>query len=118
MTDSHAERRAAVIAAALLVPLAVLTWLVVIEWGPLMTFDQNVVDAWHGCGRRLGDARLLEVRRPGQLARTTTGSFLFIVAVVFLVRREVRTALWILVVALVTGPINQVFKATRRASAP
>ena len=109
MTDSHAERRAAVIAAVLLVPLAVLTWLVVIEWGPLMTFDQNVVDAWHGW---VLDSGMLDFWK--FVARVSSPNydrlFLFIVAVVFLVRREVRTALWILLVALVTGPINQVFK--------
>ena len=109
MTESHAERRAALIAIALLAPLALLTWLVVVEWGPLMTFDSNVVDAWHGA---VVDAGMLDFWK--FVARVSSPNFdrllLFVVAIVFLVRREIRTALWILVVALVTGPLNQAFK--------
>jgi hypothetical protein len=48
VTDSHAERRAALIIGALAAPWVLLTVLVSVAWGPLMSFDRDVVSSWHG----------------------------------------------------------------------
>jgi diacylglycerol kinase family enzyme/membrane-associated phospholipid phosphatase len=109
VTDSHAERRAALIAASLAVPYVLLWWLVASEWGPLMRFDQNVVESWHNA---VVDAGQLDFWN--FVAKASSPNFVRIfligVAVYFIVRREVRTALWLVAIALLTGPLNQVAK--------
>ncbi len=103
MTDSHAERRAALFAAALAVPFAVLTSLVVARWGPLMTFDRNVVNSWHGAveDNAWGDF----FRGVATASQPWTGRFVLgAIAVYLAVRRETLRAVWILAVLAVTAP--------------
>lgn len=109
MTDSHAERRTALVASAIAVPLVLLTWLVAAHWGPLMTFDRNVVDGWYDA---TVDAGMLDFWHFVAQASSPNYDRLVLIGlvIVFLVRRELRTALWILVVTVVTGPLNQLLK--------
>lgn len=102
MTDSHAERRAALIAAALAVPLALLTVLVVVRWGPLMTFDRNVVNSWHGAIVDTSWTPFFNtVARVSQ--PWTMRVVLAVVAVAFLVRGQPTRAVWIVTVLVITA---------------
>ena len=94
MTDSHTERRAALIAAALAAPLVLLTVLVTTEFAPLMTWDADVVESWHGAVDGTGWEHFFKV-----VARAS-GSAVVTLALVglacwFALRRQIRTAVWI-----------------------
>ncbi len=109
MTDSHAERRAAVLIAGLAIPLVLLTLLVVTEFGPLMEFDRTVTresyESIQGTGWvEFFDAVAL-VSQPW-LMRIV----MVVIAVVLAVRGQLRFALWAAVIAVITGPIWWTFK--------
>ena len=53
------------IAASLAVPYVLLWWLVASEWGPLMRFDQNVVESWHNAVVDAGHEVVVEVEVHG-----------------------------------------------------
>ncbi|MEP6665925.1 MAG: diacylglycerol kinase family protein [Nocardioidaceae bacterium] len=103
MTDSLAERRAALIAGGLAAPLVLLTVLVVNRFGPLMTFDRNVVMSWHNAVDGTAWGRTFEVVSSLSESRNLD-ILLLVVAVALAFRREVITAAWIAAVAVVTGP--------------
>jgi diacylglycerol kinase family enzyme/membrane-associated phospholipid phosphatase len=98
----HAERRAALIAVALAAPLALLTVLVVVRWGPLMTFDRNVVNSWHGAivGTPWTDFfnRVARISQPWTM-RVVLG----VIALLFVFRRQPIRAVWIVTVLLITA---------------
>ncbi len=103
MTDSHAERRAALFAAALALPFALLTFLVVVSWGPLMSFDRDVVNSWHGAveGNAWGGFfNWLAVASQPWTGRVVLGA----IAIYLAVRRELLKAVWIVAVLALTAP--------------
>lgn len=102
MTDSHAERRAAAIAALIAAPLVVLTVLVAVSFEPLMSFDADVVEAATDAVLGTGWEDFLEVMAEitrAQIIQTV----MLVVAVVFAARRDLRTAAWIAAVTLVAA---------------
>jgi diacylglycerol kinase family enzyme/membrane-associated phospholipid phosphatase len=117
VTDSETERRAAFIAASLAVPFAVLTWLVVATWSPLLDLDVDVVDSWHGAVVGTGWATFFDV--VAQVSRSLVVSIaLLALAMVFLLRRETRTAVWIAAVALLSELAWMVAKALVQRDRP
>ena len=109
MTDSSAERRAALILAALVAPLVLLTVLVAVEWSPLMSFDRNVVDTWHGAVE--GNAWETFFQRLADVSEPWVQRIVLLVVVAwFAFRRRTRTALWILAVVVVTAPASTLLK--------
>ncbi len=109
MTDSRAELRAALIAVALAAPIALLTFLVAVRWGPLMTFDRHVVSSWDGAvtGTRWADFFLAVAR----ISQPWTGRLvLLVIALVLAVRGERRAPLWILTVLVTTAASWSIFK--------
>jgi diacylglycerol kinase family enzyme/membrane-associated phospholipid phosphatase len=102
VTETSAERRAALVAALIAAPLVLLTVLVAIRWHPLMSFDSSTSktlrDSLDGSAWRhfftaistLGQPRVVEVT-------------LAFVALVFAVRRQWSTAWWIALSLLVTA---------------
>ncbi len=101
MTDSRAELRAALIAAALATPVALLTLLVAVRWGPLMTFDRDVVRSWNGAVAGTGWADFFH--GVATVSQPWTGRLvLLVIALVLAVRGERRTPLWIVTVLVTT----------------
>jgi diacylglycerol kinase family enzyme/membrane-associated phospholipid phosphatase len=109
VTDSHAERRAALIAAGLAVPLVVLTILVVFDFEPLITFDTEVVDSWHGAivdtGWRDFFKAVASISQPAIVTLV-----LVAIAALFALRREARTAIWVASVAVLAQPSYNIYK--------
>lgn len=103
VTDMHAERRAAFIAAGLTAPLILLTVLVATDFGPLLSFDVEVTESWSGAVADTGWAdffRVVAVVGAPWVVRVA----LLGVAMSLALRRRIRPALWTLTVVLVTGP--------------
>jgi diacylglycerol kinase family enzyme/membrane-associated phospholipid phosphatase len=104
VTDSHAERRAAVLIGCLLLPLVLLTILVVAEFEPLMSFDawltEELWSSIQGTGWVGVFDAVADVSQP-MLVRV----LMFVVALVLLLRGHRREALWVAVVAAITGPL-------------
>jgi diacylglycerol kinase family enzyme/membrane-associated phospholipid phosphatase len=97
VTDSQTERRAAIIAASLAVPFAILTWMVVAQWSPLMDFDADVVESWHGAV--VGTAWAGFFDGVAHITRSLVVSIVLLaLAAVFLWRRQIRTVVWIVAV--------------------
>ncbi|MBA2772824.1 MAG: phosphatase PAP2 family protein [Nocardioidaceae bacterium] len=94
MTDSQAERRAALIAAGIAAPLVVLTVLVTTHAGWLMTFDLDVVRAATDTVRGTGWGRFFRF-----VAIATEPRWVALLALAlalwFAVRRQPMTAIWI-----------------------
>jgi len=94
VTDSQAERRAALIAAGIAAPLVVLTVLVTTHAGWLMTFDRDVVQAATESVRGTGWGQFFRVvavaTEPRWVALVTLSLALW-----FAVRRQPMTAIWI-----------------------
>ncbi len=103
MTDSHAERRAALIAGGLAAPLILLTVLVAIRFGPLMTFDRDVVTSWHNAVEGNAWGHAFAVVSHASESRFLM-IFLLVLAVVLALRKQIITAAWVLTVVVVTGP--------------
>lgn len=103
MTDSHAERRAALIGSALLVPFILLALLVDFSWSPLLRFDEWVVDGLYGSVR--GTAWIDFFQFVADVSTPwVVRIVLLAVALLLAVRRNTRTALWVGTVVLITGP--------------
>jgi diacylglycerol kinase family enzyme/membrane-associated phospholipid phosphatase len=109
MTDSQTERRAAMIAASLAVPFAVLMGLVLAKFPPLLDFDTDIVDAWHGAVVGTGWETFFDAVEYATRSLVVTIVAL-VLAGVFLLRRDTRTAIWIGAVAVVTEPLWVVLK--------
>ncbi len=109
MTDSHAERRAAAIAALIAAPLVVLTVLVVIDFEPLVTLDQHIVrsaaEAVNDTGWAHFFSAVAELSRPRYV-----GAVMLAAALVLVLRRQTLTGAWIAAVVLVTTPAWSVMK--------
>jgi len=103
VTDSHAERRAATIAALIAAPLVTLTVLVAIGFEPLMTLDRDAVraatEAVDGTGWAHFFSVVAELSRPRYV-----GSAMLALALMLVLRRQVLTGAWIAAVVLVTIP--------------
>ncbi len=101
MTDSQAaRRRAALTAAGLTVALVVVAVLVATRYAPLMSFDVSVVRAWHGAvdGTRWSGFFL----GVASASRTVVDAVVLgLLAIVFLLRRRLREAAWIVSVLIV-----------------
>lgn len=116
VTDSRAERRAALIAASLAIPFIVLTVLVWARWEPLMTADADVVDAWSsavaGTGWHGFFHAVAQVSQPSLMTLILVG-----ISGWFAIRREYRTAIWVALVAALAQPgyllIKQVIQRPR-----
>jgi diacylglycerol kinase family enzyme/membrane-associated phospholipid phosphatase len=109
VTDSQTERRASIIAAALAIPFAVLMGLVLAKFPPLIDLDRDVVDAWHGAVRDTGWANFFDAVE--QASRSLVVSLAMLgLATLFFLRREIRTALWIGVIVLITDPLWGILK--------
>lgn len=102
MTDSSAERRAAAIAALVAAPLALLTFMVVIGFTPLMTLDRTAVqaatDAVNGTGWARFFSVVAELSQPRYVRLV-----MLVVALVFALRRQLRAGAWIATVVVITG---------------
>ncbi|MGH3508502.1 MAG: diacylglycerol kinase family protein [Nocardioidaceae bacterium] len=102
MTDSHAERRAAVLIGCLLLPLILLTVLVIAEFEPLMSFDERVThdlyDSVQGTGWEDFWDSLAMLSRPWVMRIV-----LALVAIALAVRRRLRLAIWATVLVGITG---------------
>jgi diacylglycerol kinase family enzyme/membrane-associated phospholipid phosphatase len=109
MTDSQTERRAAIIAASLAVPFAVLMVLVLARFSPLIDLDADVVDSWHGAVVGSGWATFFDGLEQASRSLVVTIAMLAL-AGVFLIRRDGRTAIWIGVVVAITEPLWGVLK--------
>jgi diacylglycerol kinase family enzyme/membrane-associated phospholipid phosphatase len=109
VTDSRAERRAALIAASLAAPLALLTVLVLTKFGPLMTFDADVVRSWHGAvNETWGEDFFRGVAHASQ--SLVVSLVLAILTILFALRRDTRTAIWIGLVAVLAQPSWAIYK--------
>jgi diacylglycerol kinase family enzyme/membrane-associated phospholipid phosphatase len=109
MTDSQTERRAAIIAASLAVPFAVLMGLVLANFGPLDDLDADIVTSWHGAVVGTGWETFFDA--------VATVSKSFVVALVmlalaglFALRRDFRTAAWVAAIAVVSQLLWNLFK--------
>jgi diacylglycerol kinase family enzyme/membrane-associated phospholipid phosphatase len=103
VTDSHAERRAALIIGALAAPWVLLTVLVSVAWGPLMSFDRDVVSSWHGAVVDTPWAHFFRV--VARVSQPWTGRLaLLAVASVLAARKETLKAVWIVAVLAITAP--------------
>ena len=109
MTDSQTERRAAIIAASLAIPFAVLMGLVLAKFPPLVDLDTDVVNSWHGAVEGTGWATFFDAVEQGSRSLSVT-IVMLAVAAVFLIRRDGWTALWIGVIALMTEPLWGILK--------
>ena len=107
--DSHAERRAALIAAALAAPLVVLTVLVMIAFEPLLELDAAVVSSWHGAVDGTGWEHFFDAVAVASQSAVINVT-LVAIAAIFAYRRDIRTAIWVAVVAVVTQPSWVLFK--------
>jgi diacylglycerol kinase family enzyme/membrane-associated phospholipid phosphatase len=117
MTDSQTERRAAIIAASLAVPFVVLMGLVLAKFPPLVDLDSDVVYSWHGAVDGSGWATFFDAVE--HASRSLIASLVMLaLAAVFLARREIRTAVWIGVIVLVTDPLWEVLKQIVQRSRP
>ncbi len=109
MTDSRAEQRAALIAVALAAPIALLTFLVAVRWGPLMTFDRDIVRSWNGSVTATAWADFFTA--VARISQPWTGRLvLLVVAVLLTVRGERRVPLWILTVLVTTAASWSILK--------
>jgi diacylglycerol kinase family enzyme/membrane-associated phospholipid phosphatase len=109
VTDSQTERRAAIIAASLAIPFAVLMGLVLAKFPPLVDLDTDVVNSWHGAVEGTGWATFFDAVEHLSDSLIVTIVMLALAAV-FLIRRDGRTALWIGVIALITEPLWGILK--------
>ena len=109
MTDSQTERRAAIIAASLAIPFAVLMGLVLAKFPPLLDFDADVTRSWHGAVEGTGWATFFDAVEQATRSLILT-IVLLALAAFFLIRRDGRTAIWIGAVALIAGPLWNVLK--------
>jgi diacylglycerol kinase family enzyme/membrane-associated phospholipid phosphatase len=104
VTDSHAERRAAVLIGSLALPLILLTTLVWIRFEPLMDLDARVTqEMWssiQGTGWVPVFDVISDVSQPWVM-RVLLG----VVALVLFSRRHYREALWVGTFAVVAGPL-------------
>jgi diacylglycerol kinase family enzyme/membrane-associated phospholipid phosphatase len=109
VTDSHAERRAALIIGSVLVPLTLLTVLVAIRFESLMSWDADLTyemyDAVQGTAWENVFDVISTISQPW-----TMRLLLGLVAIVLAVRGRIRLAIWAAVLACVTGPIWWTFK--------
>jgi diacylglycerol kinase family enzyme/membrane-associated phospholipid phosphatase len=103
VTDSHAERRAALIAASLAAPLVLLTVLVLATFDPLVSFDKDVVDSWHGAIIGTWWAHFFHGVAVASQAGLVSVA-LAALTILFAIRRETRTAIWIGLVGVITQP--------------
>src|SRR4051812_5390798 len=109
MTDSQTERRAAMIAAALAVPFALLMGLVLATFSPLLDLDSAIVNSWHGAIVGTGWETFFEAVENVTRSLVVTLAMLLL-AVGFLLRRDVRTAIWIGLIAVIAQPLWIVLK--------
>ena len=102
MTETSAERRAALVAALIAAPLLLLTILVALRWHPLMSLDWWTTRTLHDAvnGSRWGDffSTISTIGRP-RVAEVV----LAVVAVGFAVRRQWTTVGWIIASLVVTA---------------
>ncbi|MGH3471209.1 MAG: diacylglycerol kinase family protein [Nocardioidaceae bacterium] len=118
MTDSHAERRAALIVGSLLLPLAVLTALVAAGFAPLLSLDRDVVDSWHASVAGTGWQHFFDgVSAVGQ-PWVVRGVLLLVAAVALVARRNRRIALWIVVTLVANAALWNALKVVVQRSRP
>ena len=104
MTDSHAERRAALLLTGLVLPLTVLTVLAAVRFDLLFDADTRVVVAWR---TEAAEAGLLQFFRVvGAVSHPwVVRAMLLVIALVYALRRQSVLALWMTTVVLVNGPL-------------
>jgi diacylglycerol kinase family enzyme/membrane-associated phospholipid phosphatase len=117
MTDSQTERRAAIIAASLAIPFAALMGLVLASFQPLIDLDEDVVDAWHGAVAGTGWQTFFDAVDHASRSLVVTIAMLAL-AVLFVIRRDLRTAGWIGVVVAITQPLWGVLKQVVQRDRP
>ena len=101
MTEPRAVQRAALAAAGLAAVLAVLTVLVTTTYQPLLSFDDQVVDSWHGAVEGTGWHRVFVVI--AALSQPVLViAVLLVMGVVLAIRGQRRTAIWVVTATLVT----------------
>jgi diacylglycerol kinase family enzyme/membrane-associated phospholipid phosphatase len=101
VTERSAERRAALIAASMAVPLVVLTLLVMMRFGPLVHLDRSVSRQTYDAARGTGWQRAADIVSAAwqpRIAGTVTG----LVAAWFAVRRQWLIVAWIVASMVVT----------------
>jgi diacylglycerol kinase family enzyme/membrane-associated phospholipid phosphatase len=102
VTDPHARRRSALVAAGLTALFGVVTALVVARYSPLVAFDSDVVTSWSGAVQDTPWRLFFVVVAAGSQPWVVRALMLLLVAV-FVFRREVLTAAWILSVVVVNA---------------
>jgi diacylglycerol kinase family enzyme/membrane-associated phospholipid phosphatase len=109
VTDSQTERRAAIIAASLAIPFAVLTGLVLADFRPLLDFDADIVRSWHGAVAGTRWEAVFETVASVTRSQITTIAMLALAAL-FALRLDRRSAAWIAAVAVISFPAWELLK--------
>ena len=102
MTETSAERRAALVAGLIAAPLALLTILVVTRFGPLMSLDRSVTRWLHDGAEGTGWMSAFRAVTVMGQPRVAEG-VLALVAVGFAVRRQWWTSCWLISALAVTA---------------
>ena len=102
MTDSQAERRAALIAGALAAPLVLLTVLVTVGVGWFDEFDQDTTQAAFDSSRGTDWVQPLDVVA-GVFRAQNVQLVMLVLALIFALRRQLSRAVWVAAVTVVAA---------------